>query len=180
MEMKPIELKELIREILLTEFQRNREIESKINEFGELNDEIDKVKNQLEGLKKKYSQLEDELRPVLEQLYQFNQKSVQTERYLVSIKRMGYEKTNYRYKEVFEESLEKVNKNTRKLLENLLESTKTLSKVVSSVGVQTTNENLFTKLMSGIKRMFLGLVSRIKNVDKDMEELQKVSRLLIK
>ena len=62
--MKPIELKELIREILLTEFQRNREIESKINEFGELNDEIDKVKNQLEGLKKKYSQLEDELRPV--------------------------------------------------------------------------------------------------------------------
>jgi hypothetical protein len=60
MEMKPIELKELIREILLTEFQRNREIESKINEFGELNDEIDKVKNQLEGLKKKYSKLEDE------------------------------------------------------------------------------------------------------------------------
>jgi vacuolar-type H+-ATPase catalytic subunit A/Vma1 len=93
---------------------------------------------------------------------------------------MGYEKTNYRYKEVFEESLEKVNKNTRKLLENLLESTKTLSKVVSSVGVQTINENLFTKLMSGIKRMFLGLVSRIKNVDKDMEELQKVSKLLIR
>jgi hypothetical protein len=93
---------------------------------------------------------------------------------------MGYEKTNYRYKEVFEESLEKVNGNTKKLLENLLETTKTLSKVVSSIGVQPLNENLFTKLMSGIKRMFLGLVSRIKNLSKDMDELQKVSKLLIR
>ena len=37
MEMKRIELKELIREVLLTEFQWDKEIESKINEFGELN-----------------------------------------------------------------------------------------------------------------------------------------------
>ena len=109
--MKRIELKELIREVLLNEFQRNKEIESKINEFGELSDEMDRVKNHLEGLKKRYSQLEEELRPVLEHLHQFNQKSVQTERFLVSIKRMGYEKVNYRYKEVFEESLEKVNTN---------------------------------------------------------------------
>jgi chromosome segregation ATPase len=180
MEMKRIELKELIREVLLTEFQRGKEIESKINEFGELNDEIDRVKNHLEGLKKRYSQLEGELRPVLENLYQHNQKSLQTQKYLVSIKKMGYEKTNYRYKEVFEESLEKVNGNIKKLLENLLETTKTLSKVVSSIGVQPLNENLFTKLMSGIKRMFLGLVSRIKNVSKDMDELQKVSKLLIR
>jgi hypothetical protein len=76
--------------------------------------------------------------------------------------------------------LEKVNGNTKKLLENLLETTKTLSKVVSSIGVQPLNENLFTKLMGGIKRMFLGLVSRIKNVSKDMDELQKVSKLLIR
>ena len=84
--MKPIELKELIREIFLTKFQRDKETESKINEFGELNDEIDSVKNHLEGLKKRYSQLEGELRPVLENLYQYNQKSVQTEKYLISIK----------------------------------------------------------------------------------------------
>jgi septation ring formation regulator EzrA len=88
--MKRIELKELIREILLTEFQRDKEIETKINEFGELSDEIDRVKNQLEGLRKRYSQLEGELRPILEHLYQYNQKSVQTEKYLVSIKRKGY------------------------------------------------------------------------------------------
>jgi len=37
--MKRIELKELIREILLTEFQRDKEIETKINEFGELSDD---------------------------------------------------------------------------------------------------------------------------------------------
>ena len=178
--MKRIELKELIREVLLTEFQRNKEIESKINEFGELSDEMDRVKNHLEELKKRYSQLEGELRPVLENLYQHNQKSVQTQKYLVSIKKMGYEKTNYRYKEVFEESLDKVNGNTRRLLENLLESSKTLSKVVSSIGVQPLDENLLTKLMDRIKRMFSGLISRIKNTGKDMDELQKVSKLLIR
>ena len=43
--MKQIELKELIREVLLTEFQRGKEIESKINEFRELNDEIDRLIN---------------------------------------------------------------------------------------------------------------------------------------
>ncbi len=35
--MKRIELKELIREVVLTEFQSEKEIESKINEFGEVN-----------------------------------------------------------------------------------------------------------------------------------------------
>ena len=178
--MKRIELKELIREVILTEFQRDNEIESKINEFGELSDEIDRVKNHLEGLKKRYSQLEEELRPVLEHLHQFNQKSVQTERFLVSIKRMGYEKVNYKYKEVFEESLDKVNGNTRRLLENLLESSKTLSKVVSSIGVQPLDENLLTKLMDRIKRMFSGLISRIKNTGKDMDELQRISKQLIR
>jgi chromosome segregation ATPase len=178
--MKRIELKELIREILLTEFQRDKEIETKINEFGELNDEIDRVKNQLEGLKKRYSQLEGELRPILEHLQQFNQKSVQTERYLVSIKRMGYEKTNYRYKEVFEESLEKVNKNTKRLLENLLESTKSLSKVVSSIGVQPLNENLWNKIIGKIKRIFQRIIPQMKSTQSEMDTLQKVSKMMMK
>lgn len=178
--MKTIKLKELIREVLLTEFQRDKGIESKINEFGELSDEIDRVKNQLEGLRKRYSQIEGELRPMLEHLTEFNQKSIQTERFLVSIKRIGYEKVNYRYKEVFEESLDKVNTNTRRLLENLLESSKTLSKVVSSIGVQPLNENLLTKLMDRVKKMFSGLISRIKNTGKDLEELQRISKLLMK
>jgi seryl-tRNA synthetase len=178
--MKRIELKELIREILLTEFQKDKEIESKINEFGELSDEMDRVKNQLEGLRKRYSQLEGELRPILEHLNQYNQKSVQTEKYLVSIKRMGYEKTNYRYKEVFEESLEKVNKNTKRLLENLLESTKTLSKVVSSIGVQPINENLWKNLLDKIKRVFQRIIPQIKSTQSDMDTLQRVSQLMMK
>ncbi|AMQ55556.1 hypothetical protein [Algoriphagus sanaruensis] len=178
--MKRTELKELIREILLSEFQRNKDVESKINEFGELNDEIDRVKNQLEGLRKRYSQLEDELRPILENLYQFNQKSVQTERYLVSIKRMGYEKTNYRYKEVFEESLDKVNKNTRMILENLLESTKTLSKVVSSIGVQSIGENFFRNMVQKIKGVFQMIFPQLKSTQTEMDNLQRISKMMMK
>jgi chromosome segregation ATPase len=178
--MKRIELKELIREVLLCEFQRDKEIENKINEFGELSDEMDRLKNHLEGLRKRYALLEGELRPILEHLNQYNQKSVQTEKYLVSIKRMGYEKANYRYKEAFEESLGKVNKNTKQILENLLEATKTLSKVVSSIGVQPINENFFTEMIARIKKMFLSVISRIRNSNKEMDELQRISKQIIK
>ncbi|NVJ46388.1 MAG: hypothetical protein HWE07_04645 [Cytophagia bacterium] len=178
--MRRIKLKELIREVLLSEFQRNEEIESKIDEFGELNDEMDRVKNQLEVLKRRYSKLEGELRPILEHLYQYNQKSVQTERYLITIKRMGYEKVNYRYKEVFEESLGKVNRNTRKLLEELLESTKTLSKVVSSIGVQPINENPIRNWIGRIKRMFQRIIPKFKSNQSEMNTLLKVSKLMMK
>jgi hypothetical protein len=93
---------------------------------------------------------------------------------------MGYEKTNHRYKEVFEESLEKVNKNTKRLLENLLESTKTLSKVVSSIGVQPINENLWKNLLDKIKRVFQRIIPQIKSTQSDMDTLQRVSQLMMK
>ena len=137
---------------------------------------MDKLKNQLQGLKKRYSQIEGELRPVLEELNKYNQKSIQTEKYLVSIKRMGYDRENLRYKETFEQSLEKVNKQTRKVLEELLQSTKTISRVVSSVGVQPVSENFFTDLIRKVKSLFGRLVPKLKRTNKGMEELQRLSK----
>ena len=131
--MKMKDLMDIIREEILNEFQLDKSILEKVDEFGELSDEMDKVKKQLDEMKKKYEGLEDELRPLLEELNRYNQKSIQTEKFLVSIKRFGYEKENMKYKEVFEQSLTKVNKNTKKLLEDLLQSTKTISQVVTSI-----------------------------------------------
>ena len=82
-----------------------------------------------------------EIRPVLEHLSIQNRKSTQTRRYLVTLKRMGYDGENLKYKESFKESLTKVNQKTKKRLEGILQSTKTISWVVSTIGVQEIEEN---------------------------------------
>lgn len=76
--MRTSELRGVIRDMIV-EFRTESNINTMIDEFGELSDDMDRLKNQLEGLKKRYSQIEDELRPILEELNRFNQKSIQTE-----------------------------------------------------------------------------------------------------
>ena len=51
--MNLIQLKSLIREVIIQEFQLDRSIEKKIDEFGELSDQMDEIKHQLSKLKKR-------------------------------------------------------------------------------------------------------------------------------
>ena len=172
------QLMNMIEEEIIKEFQIQKSIIEKIDEFGELSNEMDKVKKSLDEMKKKYEGLEDELRPLLEELSKYNQKSIQTEKYLLSIKRFGYEKENLKYKEVFEQSLTKVNKNTKKLLEDLLQTTKTISKVVTSIGVQKLGEGFFTVFINNVKKLINRLVGNVKNTTDDIDDLTLISKKL--
>lgn len=172
------QLMDMIQEEIIREFQMDKSILERVDEFGELSDEMDKVKKSLEEMKKKYEGLEDELRPLLEELSKYNQKSIQTEKYLLSIKRFGYEKENVKYKEVFEQSLTKVNKNTQKLLEDLLQSTKTITKVVTSIGVQKIGEGFFTDFVNNVKKLINRLVGNVKKSSDDMDDLILISKKL--
>ena len=153
----------------LNEFKFERDLESKIDEFGILSDKIDKVKMELSELSNRYKEIEGELRPTLEQLTIQNQKSIQTKRYLVTLKRMGYNRDNFKYKESFVESLTKVNKQTKKVLEDILQSTKTVSRVVSTIGVQRMDEislkSMLKKLVSPFKKLFSRLKMNMKRID---------------
>ena len=163
----------------LNEFKFERDLESKIDEFGILSDKIDKVKMELSELSNRYKEIEGELRPTLEQLTIQNQKSIQTNRYLVTLKRMGYNRDNFKYKESFVESLTKVNKQTKKVLEDILLSTKTVSRVVSTIGVQRMDEislkSMLKKLVSPFKKLF----SRLRLNNKSMDDLNGVLRRMI-
>ena len=153
----------------LNEFKFKNDIESQIDEFGILSDKIDKVKMELSELSNRYKEIEGELRPTLEQLTIQNKKSIQTKRYLVTLKRMGYNRDNFKYKESFEESLTKVNQQTRKVLEDILQSTKTVSRVVSTIGVQRMDEisfkSMLQKLVSPFKKLFNLLKMNTKSID---------------
>jgi hypothetical protein len=93
---------------------------------------------------------------------------------------MGYDRENLRYKETFEQSLEKVNKQTRKVLEELLQSTKTISRVVSSVGVQPVSENFFKDLIRKVQSLVMSMVSKLKRNNKELDELQRLSKQMSK
>jgi len=153
----------------LSEYKIETSIDKKIDEFGKISDEIDKVKSILDRLTKKYRVIENELRPVLEQLHQQNQKSLLTKKYLVTLKRMGYSRDNFKYKESFEKSLTKVNQQTRRVLEDILQSTKTITTVVSSIGVQRIDEislkSMLQKVFSSFKRFVSPLKRNTKNID---------------
>ena len=164
----------------LYEFKFQKNVESQIDEFGILSDQIDKVKMELSELSKRYKEIEGELRPTLEQLIIQNKKSIQTKRYLVTLKRIGYNRDNFKYKESFVESLTKVNKQTRKVLEDILLSTKTVSRVVSTIGVQRMDEislkSMLQKLISPFKKLF----SRLKMNTKRIDDLNGVLKRMVK
>jgi acetolactate synthase small subunit len=162
------------KEITLWEFNIETSIEKKINEFGTLSDKIDKVKSDLELLVSRYKVLEGEIRPILEELSVQNRKSIQTKKYLITLKRKGYDKESYKYKETFEESLTKVNDKTRRLLEELLQSTKTISRVVSTIGVQRIGEGVIGDLWRRFVKSFKLFLPFLKKRDDDLDRLNGV------
>ena len=92
---------------------------------------------------------------------------------------MGYNRDNFKYKESFVESLTKVNKQTKKVLEDILLSTKTVSRVVSTIGVQRMDEisikSMLKKLVSPFKKLF----SRLKLNNKSMDDLNGVLKKMV-
>lgn len=154
----------------LYEFTFENDIESKIDEFGVLSDRIDVVKMELSQLSKRYKEIEEEVRPLLEQLQLQNKKSIQTKKYLVTLKRMGYNRENFKYKESFEKSLTMVNKQTRRVLEDVLQSTKTVSRVVSTIGVQRVDE------VSPFRKLF----GRLKTNNKSIDGLNGILKRMVK
>ena len=135
---------------------------------------------ELSELSNRYKEIEGELRPTLEQLTIQNKKSIQTKRYLVTLKRMGYNRDNFKYKESFVESLTKVNQQTKKVLEDILQSTKTVSRVVSTIGVQRMDEISLKSMLQNLISPFKKLFSRLRNTNKSIDGLNGVLKRMVK
>jgi len=72
-----------------------------------------------------------------------------------------------------------VNQKTRKVLEDILQSTKTVSRVVSTIGVQRMDEislkSMLKKLISPFKRLF----SRLKMNTRRIDDLNGVLKSMV-
>lgn len=146
---------------------------AQIKEYAEISDSLDRAKAELKKIESKYKELEGVIRPILEELQETQDKALEVEDILVTIKRRGYDRTSYAYKEALEWVRDRINPAMRKIVDDSLEATKKPSYIASQIGVQKLKEE---KGGSKLKMYFdkLGKVFSFRNnkLSQDIDALK--------
>lgn len=136
------------------------ELSKQIKEFAELSDEIDVINARLKLLKNKYGILEEIIRPILEELDVTKDKALEVENILVTIKRKGYDRTSFAYKEALEWVRGRINPAMRKIVDDSLEATKKTATITSQIGVQKIEEQSILDRIANTLKSFFAKVSQ--------------------
>ena len=166
-----MKLKELISEKVVVDTK----IQSEIDELGQLTDKIEKLKKQLQPLQKRYGKVVEEIIPVIDKL---DKETLTTNNFVMKIIRRGYERENYSYKEGFLNGLNKVNENTKKILQQILEETKKLTKINPSFSVKPIGESREGQLYSWYK-WFKVVIKRLLKNFKGISDGNKMLKRLV-
>jgi len=169
---KMIKLKELINP---KETKLDSEIESSIDELGDLTKQIDRLKKQLQPLQKKYGSIVENLFPIIDKL---DKQTITTNNFVMRIIRKGYERETYQYKVGFENGLSKVNENVKRVLLSILEETKKLTKINPSLSVKPIGEGTMDKLKLWYKRFKMLVKKLSKNFKGISDGNKKLKRLV--
>lgn len=180
---KELKLENFIRKVIRMELSKKKvqlkeEVEvndTEIAEYAKLVDQIDKMKAELSKLTKRFDELDDKFRKMLDvlesELGESKENFIRYKNILITIKRKGYERTNYKYKEAFEELYKKVNANMKKMIDEVLEANKTITKVSSSLSVQYEVDNFITTIFNRVKTWFVSFIGKLRNTNKSTKQL---------
>jgi len=122
-----------MKELLSLKEDVDKDIKRNIDEIGELDHKIDELQKKLKPLRNRYGELVDNVLPLLNKL---GKEQYKTRNYIFKIIRKGYERQSFQYKEGFNRALGKVNKNVKRILEQILDDTKKLVKIAPSFQVK--------------------------------------------
>ena len=122
-----------MKELLSLKEDIDKDIKMNIDEIGKLDSEIDELQKQLKPLRQKYGELVDNVLPMLNKL---GKEQVRTKNYIFKIIRKQYTRQSYQYKIGFNRALDKVNKNVKRILEQILDDTKKMVKISPSFQVK--------------------------------------------
>jgi len=159
-----IKLKSLISEdkvVSKNDRKIKKQIQSNIDELGYLTNQIDDIKKKLIPLQKRYGELIDVVLPVIEEL---DEETIKTQNYIFRIIKKGYERKSFKYKEGFLKSLSKVNQNTRKILEQILDETKKMVQVKPKFMVSPVEDIIPKKMIQWMKKFKKRIQSLFKYV----------------
>ena len=166
-----MKLKELISEKIVVDSK----IQSEIDELGTLTQQIEKIKKQLKPLEKKYGEVVEKVIPIIDRL---DKETLTTNNFVMKIIRRGYERENYSYKEGFLNGLNKVNENTKRILKQILEETKKLTKINPSFSVKPIGEGVGDKLKVWYNK-FKMMVRKLTKNFKGISDGNKILRRLV-
>jgi len=146
------------------------EIKKYVDELGLITDQIELIKKKLKPLQNKYSELMDTVLPVVNTL---GKENIKTKKYVLRIVKQGHFRTSFQYKEGFINSLVKVNYNTKKILEQILDQTKKTIQVPTKIQIQPVEgvSDTLKKWKNEFKRW---LIPKLKQVKIGNNELKKL------
>jgi len=165
-----MKLEELYNQI--TEKQvEDPELIAQIKDFAELSDEIDRVSAKLKLLQSKYKILEDVIRPVLEELDETKEKALEVENILVTIKRKGFDRTSYAYKDALIWVRKRINPAMQKLVDDSLEQTAKTATIASQIGVQKLEEeSKLSKFMDRLKGAWKNFTQKLSAANNQLSQ----------
>ena len=182
-------LKSLVRNIVERELriQRRRSLhevaeidDAEIEEYARLADQIDKYEAEIAKLKKRFGELDDKFRKMLEtlsdELGDNKETFIRYKKILIKIKKRGYERTNYKYKEAFDWLYERVSPQMKKLITETLEAHKSITTIKSSLSVQYEADNWFRNMFTKLKNWFGTFITKMRTTrskaDSAMDKLE--------
>ena len=166
-----MKLKSLISEKVVVDTK----IQSEIDELGQLTDKIEKLKKQLQPLQKRYGKVVEDIIPFIDKL---DKETLTTNNFVMKIIRRGYERENYSYKEGFLNGLNKVNENTKRILQQILDETKKLTKINPSFTINPIGEGREGQLYSWYK-WFKVVIKRLTKNFKGITDGNKILKRLV-
>ena len=152
----------------------DKSLQSEIDELGELTKQIDRIKKQLQPLQKRYGEVVENVIPIIEKL---DKETITTNNFVMRIIRKGYERETFQYKEGFLNGLNKVNKNTKRILQQILDETKKLTQINPSFSVTPIGEGVGDKLKLWYKKfkvMVKKLSKNFKGISDGNKQLKKL------
>lgn len=165
----------------------DKKLQQKIEEFGNLSDQIKKLEAELKNLQKIAKPLDDELTKYLIEVSNTKDFILKTENYIVKINTpYNVNKgTSKKYKDAFELALTKVNEATRNVLNDAISATAgdTVTKLkysIDNTNPDKVNESFLSDLWGKAKRLYNRLISRIKGYNRTLAKAVTVLANLAK
>lgn len=150
------------------------EFEKQMSEFYELFRKFQEAKSEFEKIQDEFKASEEIMRTALESIDESEERMFKLKDIIVRIKKKGFERTDYKYKEASEELYRRVNPAIKALITELMENSKKITYIKSSIEVKTSEEELNeVALFRKAKEIFTNLIStlakklKLKNQDLD-------------
>jgi hypothetical protein len=167
-------LEEIVRKELnnlLEAKEAKGKISKMIDEFSEIQEQINKLESEIKKLKDtpKYPELKEKVSEIMMELKATGQDTIETKRFILKVTRSGGESESTRYAEILKEFLPKVSIKLRETYSKLKETHTSITKRSPSLDIKKKED---VKETSGSTPSLSGILSNIKTVHSMINRLK--------